>query len=170
MTDAEMQARVAEMTQRMAAIEADAEKISAALARCGREYAKLAAEVAAREQAAWRAGRDAAAAEIERTVEWAGQEHYCDSCKGGTIYPDREDVAAAIRALQPPADMAAASTGDAVAVEREAIAVWHDERAADDAAPTRDTESVNAGVLRRIRSTWHEAQAAAIRARGEAGR
>lgn len=96
MTDAEMQARVAEMTQRMAAIEADAEKISAALARCGREYAKLAAEVAAREQAAWRAGRDAAAVTVENTVRSVEDVAVCAS------------AVRAIRALAPPATLAVA--------------------------------------------------------------
>lgn len=44
-----------------------------------------------------REGMEAAARIVESVSEWQGQDYYCDSCKGGAIYPDREDVAAAIR-------------------------------------------------------------------------
>lgn len=40
-----------------------------------------------------------AAKVVERVENWHGQDYYCENCKGGTIYPDREEVAAQIRAL-----------------------------------------------------------------------
>lgn len=102
MTDAEMR-------------EAVEEKIEATLANSGVDFWRecdvvpdiydaiaplCAAEVAAREQAAWRAGRDAAVSAIR------------DAGFGGAA------MDAAIRALQPPADLAAAAaTCDAVAVK-----------------------------------------------------
>jgi hypothetical protein len=86
------------------------------------------------------------------------------------VEEERDKHAFAHDAMACERDALAEAIQRAVMREREAIAVWHDKLAADDAAPTRDTESVNAGVLRRMRSTWHETQAAAIRARGEAGR
>jgi hypothetical protein len=33
-------------------------------------------------------------------AEWGGQDYYCESCKGGVIYPDRNEVATTIRALK----------------------------------------------------------------------
>ena len=53
-------------------------------------------------RAAQTARRDAleeAARVVEMIAEWGGQDYYCESCKGGVIYPDRTEVAAAIRAL-----------------------------------------------------------------------
>lgn len=44
-----------------------------------------------------REGMEEAARIVESVSEWQGQDYYCDSCKGGAIYPDREDVAAKIR-------------------------------------------------------------------------
>jgi hypothetical protein len=60
------------------------------------------AEVAALVAAGQEAMREACAAHIEAVREWAGQDHYCDSCKGGAIYPDREDEARRVRALPLP--------------------------------------------------------------------
>ena len=66
------------------------------------------AEVAALVEAAGEQMRERAAAHIESVREWGGQDYYCDSCKGGAIYPDREDEARRIRALPLPADAQAA--------------------------------------------------------------
>lgn len=69
------------------------------------------AEVAAREQAAWRAGRDAAAA-------WHDERARIERPISPSSARAEEYAAHAIRALQPPADLAAAAaTCDAVAVE-----------------------------------------------------
>lgn len=70
------------------------------------EVRRLREELAAREAAAFQRGLEAAAAHVETVREWRGQDYYCDSCKDGAIYPDREDVAAAIRALPVPEDKA----------------------------------------------------------------
>lgn len=70
-------------------------------------------EVAAREEAAWRAGRDAAAAYVVAKREGRHTLH----CNPLNVL---DDILAAIRALTPPATLAAAV--DAVAQEREAIA------------------------------------------------
>jgi hypothetical protein len=63
----------------------------------------LGAEAAAKiGQMIQQARRDAlkeAARVVEMIAEWGGQDYYCESCKGGVIYPDRTEVAAAIRAL-----------------------------------------------------------------------
>jgi hypothetical protein len=60
------------------------------------------AEVAAALAAQAMAMRLRAAEHVEALREWGGQDYYCDSCKGGAIYPDREDVGRAIRALPLP--------------------------------------------------------------------
>ena len=69
------------------------------------------AEVAAQVEATQRKMREDAASLVERIPEWGGQDYYCDSCKSGAIYPDREDVARDLRALpltpSPLADMLA---------------------------------------------------------------
>ena len=69
------------------------------------------AELAAQVEAAQRKMREDAASLVERIPEWGGQDYYCDSCKSGAIYPDREDVARDLRALpltpSPLADMLA---------------------------------------------------------------
>jgi hypothetical protein len=49
------------------------------------------------------ARRDAleeAARLVEAVKTWDGHYDYCESCKGGAVYPDSEEVAAAIRALK----------------------------------------------------------------------
>ena len=53
-------------------------------------------------QAGWAAGREAAAEVVGAVRDWDGQDYYCDSCKGGAVYPDAEQVAASIRALPVP--------------------------------------------------------------------
>lgn len=92
------------------------------------------AEVGAREAAAWRVGRDAAAAYHEAEAKERGENDPLYSrLRMHTHYA--EDI----RALQPPADLAAAAaTCDAVAVEREAIAADCDAIAADLLAELRD--------------------------------
>lgn len=57
------------------------------------------AEVKARITEAQRVTANAAAQYVEAIQQWNGQEEYCESCKGGSVYPDARDVAAAIRAL-----------------------------------------------------------------------
>jgi hypothetical protein len=50
-----------------------------------------------------KARRDAleeAARLVEAVKTWDGHYDYCESCKGGAVYPDSEEVAAAIRALK----------------------------------------------------------------------
>ena len=50
------------------------------------------------------AALDSALEEAARLVEavktWDGHYDYCESCKGGAVYPDSEEVAAVIRALK----------------------------------------------------------------------
>lgn len=70
-----------------------------------------AARAAARAEGA-EAMREACAKHVERIPEWGGQDYYCDSCKGGAIYPDREDVARDLRALPIPAADALARRED----------------------------------------------------------
>jgi hypothetical protein len=57
------------------------------------------AEVDARVKQARRDALEEAARVVEMIAEWGGQDYYCESCKGGVIYPDRTEVAATIRAL-----------------------------------------------------------------------
>jgi hypothetical protein len=48
------------------------------------------------------ARRDAleeAASLVDDVHQWDGRDEYCESCKGGAVYPDARDVAAIIRAL-----------------------------------------------------------------------
>lgn len=114
------------------------------------------AEIAAREQAAWRAGRDAATAWHD--VQAAQAQGFADAHVSQLDHDAWQDCAEShrdyaedIRALQPPADLAAAAaTCDAVAVEREACAALAD-KFESDADP-------DAGAV----------IAAAIRARGRA--
>jgi hypothetical protein len=114
-----------------------------------------------------------------RIPEWGGQDYYCDSCKGGAIYPDREDVARDLRALSiadtcialtaaveaardegriEGATLAAAELAAAVeAARREGVeqaARWHDDRA---------VARRHAGLDQA--ADEHRAYAAAIRAR-----
>jgi hypothetical protein len=58
------------------------------------------AEVDARVADARRDALEEAARAVEMVAEWGGQDYYCESCKGGVIYPDRNEVATAIRALK----------------------------------------------------------------------
>jgi hypothetical protein len=49
------------------------------------------------------ARRDAleeAARIVEAVKTWNGHDEYCESCKGGAVYPDSTEIAAAIRALK----------------------------------------------------------------------
>ena len=64
--------------------------------------AEVAALTSAAWQAGWAAGREAAAEVVGAVRDWGGQDYYCDSCKGGAVYPDAEQVAASIRALPVP--------------------------------------------------------------------
>jgi uncharacterized membrane protein YccC len=50
-------------------------------------------------QTARRNALEEAARAVEMVAEWGGQDYYCESCKGGVIYPDRNEVATTIRAL-----------------------------------------------------------------------
>lgn len=113
------------------------------------------AEVAAREAAAWRAGRDAAV----RVVRASG-------------YVDKSIMNVALSMLQPPAGLtAAAATCDAVAVEREAIAAYCDCECSSRAEVLRNLRSgdYNSARLRCAQDVDCAAlRAAAIRARGRA--
>ena len=40
-----------------------------------------------------------AASLVDDVHQWDGRDEYCESCKGGAVYPDARDVAATIRAL-----------------------------------------------------------------------
>ena len=78
------------------------------------------AALAARD-AAWRAGRDAAAvAAIEDGNFGDYQRHELTADFGQPRFDMMQSIVRAIRTLQPPADLAAEAPGDAVAKEREA--------------------------------------------------
>lgn len=119
------------------------------------------AEVAAREAAAWRAAVEAAAADMA-----CGCRTFQDGACMSPSNCSEVDVAS-IRALQPPADLAAAAaTCDAVAVEREAIAAWLETH-------VYVTSNVNGARMEPSKRAGddmhHRTIAAAIRARGRAG-
>ena len=46
-----------------------------------------------------RDAREEAASLVDDVRQWDGRDEYCESCKGGAVYPDARDVAATIRAL-----------------------------------------------------------------------
>jgi len=50
-------------------------------------------------QTARRDAREEAASLVDDVRQWDGRDEYCESCKGGAVYPDARDVAATIRAL-----------------------------------------------------------------------
>jgi hypothetical protein len=57
------------------------------------------AEVDARVKQARRDALEEAASLVDDVHQWDGRDEYCESCKGGAVYPDARDVAAIIRAL-----------------------------------------------------------------------
>jgi hypothetical protein len=61
--------------------------------------AEAAAAIGKMIQQARRDALEEAARAVEMVAEWGGQDYYCESCKGGALYPDARDVAATIRAL-----------------------------------------------------------------------
>jgi hypothetical protein len=61
--------------------------------------AEEAAKIGQMIQQAKRDALEEAARVVEMIAEWGGQDYYCESCKGGVIYPDRNEMAAEIRAL-----------------------------------------------------------------------
>jgi hypothetical protein len=58
------------------------------------------AEVEARVAQARRDALEEAARVVEAVKTWDDHYDYCESCKGGAVYPDSKEVAAAIRALK----------------------------------------------------------------------
>jgi len=50
-------------------------------------------------QQARRNALEEAASLVDDVHQWDGRDEYCESCKGGAVYPDARDVAAIIRAL-----------------------------------------------------------------------
>jgi hypothetical protein len=62
--------------------------------------AEAAAAIGRMIQQARRDALEEAARAVEMVAEWGGQDYYCESCKGGVIYPDRNEVATTIRALK----------------------------------------------------------------------
>ena len=78
-------------------------RIAALLGDLVRAAEAVPASLAAARAEGAEAMREACAKHVERITEWGGQDYYCDSCKGGAIYPDREDVARDLRALPIPA-------------------------------------------------------------------
>jgi len=58
------------------------------------------AEVEARIATARKDALEEAARVVEAVKTWGGHYDYCESCKGGAVYPDSEEVAADIRALK----------------------------------------------------------------------
>jgi len=58
------------------------------------------AEVEARVKEARRDATAQAARVVEAVKTWDDHYDYCESCKGGAVYPDSKEVAASIRALE----------------------------------------------------------------------
>lgn len=63
------------------------------------EAAKEIEKLRAALQTARRDAREEAASLVDDVRQWDGRDEYCESCKGGAVYPDARDVAATIRAL-----------------------------------------------------------------------
>jgi hypothetical protein len=61
--------------------------------------AEAAAKIGRMIQQARRDALEEAASLVDDVHQWDGRDEYCESCKGGALYPDARDVAATIRAL-----------------------------------------------------------------------
>jgi hypothetical protein len=61
--------------------------------------AEAAAAIGKMIQQARRDALEEAASLVDDVHQWDGKDEYCESCKGGALYPDARDVAATIRAL-----------------------------------------------------------------------
>lgn len=61
--------------------------------------AEAAAKVGHMIRLARQAALEEAASLVDDVHQWDGRDEYCESCKGGAVYPDARDVAATIRAL-----------------------------------------------------------------------
>lgn len=100
------------------------------LAKAQQEIEDLRASLAAHAAAAWRAGRDAAAAKCDAANdEWLTLSKTYERCHAYAA--GAASIAVQISKLVPPADLAAAlaaHTERAVQAEREAIAAWLDSR------------------------------------------
>jgi hypothetical protein len=61
--------------------------------------AEAAAKIGQMIQQARRDALEESASLVDDVHQWDGRDEYCESCKGGAVYPDARDVAAIIRAL-----------------------------------------------------------------------
>jgi hypothetical protein len=61
--------------------------------------AEAAAKVGHMIRLARQAALEEAASLVDDVHQWDGRDEYCESCKGGAVYPDARDVATMIRAL-----------------------------------------------------------------------